>query len=273
MVAMSAEEVGFVPDDDGRGGVTVMLGETPQSHVDLADPTHLVFDYVQYFAAALTTLPPGPIGVTHVGGGGLSLARHVNAVRPGSPQIVLEPHTALTEAVRRELPLPRQHRIRVRPLDGRTGVAQLADASADVVVLDAYAGGRVPADLTTGEFLADVARVLKPGGLFLANLADEPGLRYVLRVVATARQHLPEVALVASVEVLKGRRFGNAVLVASRAPVDADELARQVRRIPFPAGVRGAAELGRQAAGAQPFSDADPGMSPPPPPAKGWRVR
>ena len=270
---MGIEEVGFVPDDDGRGGVTVMLGDTPQSHVDPADPTHLVFDYVQYFACALATLPDGPLGVTHVGGGGLTLPRHVNAVRPGSPQIVLEPHTTLTDAVRRELPLPRRHRIRVRPLDGRTGVAQLADASADVVVLDAYAGGRVPADLTTAEALADIARVLKPSGVLLANLADEPGLRYVLRVIAAARPGLPEVALIASVEVLKGRRFGNTVLVASRAPLDGDELLRQVRRVPFPAGVRGSGELGRQLVGVAPFSDADPGMSPPPPPAKGWRVR
>ena len=273
MTAMAEEQIGFVPDDDGRGGVTVTLGDTPQSHVDLADPTHLVFDYVQYFACVLDTLPPGPLGVTHVGGGGLTLARHVNATRPGSPQIVLEPHTALTEAVRCELPLPRRHRIRVRPLDGRSGVAQLADASADVVVLDAYAAGRVPADLTTSEFLADVARVLKPTGVLLANLADEPGLRYALRVMASARPRLPGLALVASVEVLKGRRFGNAVLVASRATVDEAELLRRVRRLPFPAGVRGSADLARQLAGAQPFTDADPGMSPPPPPAKGWRVR
>src|SRR6478609_161549 len=273
MAGMSAEQISFVPDDDGRGGVTVMLGETAQSHVDLADPSHLVFDYVQYFACVLATLPDGPLSVTHVGGGGLTLARHVNARRPGSPQIVLEPHAGLTEQVRRELPLPRQHRIRVRPVAGRTGVGQLADASADVVVLDAYAGGRVPAELTTTEFLTDVARVLRPAGVLLANLADEPGLRYVGRAVAAMRPVLPEVALVAASEVLKGRRFGNTVVVASRAPVDVDDLRRQVTRIPFPAGVLDPARLRRQLGSSRPFTAADPGMSPPPPPARGWRVR
>ncbi|HET7659099.1 MAG TPA: hypothetical protein VFK66_01840, partial [Oryzihumus sp.] len=143
----------------------------------------------------------------------------------------------------------------------------------DVVVLDAYAAGRVPAELTTSEFLAEVARVLKPDGLLLANLADEPGMPYVGRVAAAAGASLPHLALVASVEVLKGRRFGNTVLVAGRTPIDEDELLRRVRRMPFPAGVRGADDLARMVQAARPFTDADPGMSPPPPPAKGWRVR
>src|SRR5450759_5105519 len=157
----AAGRIELVPDDDGRGGVTVMMDGSPQSHVNLADPGFLVCEYIAHFAAVIDTLPAGPLGITHIGGAGLTLARYVNAERPGSPQIVLEPNAELTELVRRELPLPRQHRIRVRPLDGLTGIAQLADASADVVVLDAYANGRVPAELTTEEFLADVSRVLR----------------------------------------------------------------------------------------------------------------
>ncbi|MBA2696071.1 MAG: hypothetical protein H0U62_09605, partial [Actinobacteria bacterium] len=104
-----------------------MAGGHPQSHVQPDDPTLLVFEYVQHLAMVLDTLPPGRLGVTHVGGAGLTLARYVEHTRPGSPQIVLEPDAALTELVRREVPLPRGHRIRVRPVDGRTGVAALKD--------------------------------------------------------------------------------------------------------------------------------------------------
>src|SRR5471030_1001692 len=150
-----------------------MMDGNPQSHVDLADPHNLGFEYIAHFAAVIDTLPAGPLAITHIGGAGLTLARYVNAERPGSPQIVLEPNAQLTDLVRRRLPLPRAHRIRVRPVDGLTGIAQLADASADVVVLDAYAAGRVPSELGTLEFFADVARVLRPGGTMLLNLADE----------------------------------------------------------------------------------------------------
>ncbi len=260
---------------DDRGGVTVVMDRSPQSHVQLDDPGLLAFEYVAHLGLVIDTLPAGPLSVTHVGGAGLTLARYVNHTRPGSPQIVLEPDAALTELVRRELPLPRRHRIRVRPVDGLSGLGHLSDASAAVVVLDAYAAGRVPAELTTTAYLADVARVLRPDGVALLNLADEPGLRYVARVVASVRStgRYADVALVATHEVLKGRRFGNTVLVAPRGAFDLGEVRRQVARAAFPTGVRTGPELDRLVAGARPFTDADSAASPSPPDSTGWRVR
>jgi hypothetical protein len=256
----------------------------PQSYVDLTDPLLLGFEYVSHLALVLDTLPPGRLAMTHVGGGGLTLPRWVEATRPGSPQVVLEPDSGLTEAVRDRLPLPRSHRIRVRAVDGRTGTAALATASADVLVLDAYAAGRVPAELVAPAYLACVARVLRPGGLLLANLADEPGLRYVARVLATAEATagLAVVALIATHDVLKGKRFGNAVVVMARAgpPADGDPmpdlgaaLARAVGRSAFPTGVRTGPDLVRLVAGAHPFTDADAQPSPEPPDPGTWRLR
>lgn len=260
---------------DDRGGVTVMVDGTPQSHVQQDDPRLLTFEYVQHLALVIDTLPPGPLAVTHVGGAGLTLPRYVNAVRPGSPQIVLEPDTALTELVRRELPLPRQHRIRVRPVDGATGVAALRAGSADVLVIDAYAGGRVPAELTTVAFLTAVRGVLSPDGVALLNVADEPGLRFVARVAASlSAAGFDEVALLATHEVLKGKRFGNTVLVAS-APgaVDLATLVGQVASAPLPTGIRHGEALRRLVAGARPLTDADAAASPEAPPVGRWRVR
>ncbi|MEP7194866.1 MAG: fused MFS/spermidine synthase [Actinomycetota bacterium] len=268
-----AEQIELVPDDDGRGGVTVMMDGSPQSHVNLADPGSLGFEYIAHFAAVIDTLPAGPLGVTHIGGAGLTLARYLNAERPGSPQIVLEPRAEVTELVRRELPLPRQHRIRVRPLDGLTGVAQLADASADVVVLDAYADGRVPAELTTVEFIADVSRVLKPNGTMMVNIADEPEMAYLRRVYAGLVTVFGQVALIGTHEILKRKRFGNTVAVASHSPLDIGALRRRVARMPFPTGLRDGDQLARQFAGSAPLTVADSAQSPPPPPLRGWRVR
>ena len=272
----------LVPDE--RGGVTVLVDGTPQSHVHLGDPRLLVFEYVAHLALVLRTLAPpapAPLAVTHVGGAAMTLARWVEAVRPGSPQVVLEPDVELTDLVRRELPLPRRHRIRVRPVDGASGTAALRDASADAVVVDAFAGGRVPAELVTREYLADVARVLRPGGVLLMNLTDEPGLRWVARVLAT----LAEVddggdggtaygapVLVATGEVLKGRRFGNVVLAArtGRASLDDAALAREVAREALPTGLRRGADVTRMARSGRPLTAADPQPSPAPP-GDAWR--
>lgn len=257
--------------DDGRPrAATVMRDGHPQSYVDLDSPENLAFEYVQHFACVLDTLPEGPLAVTHVGGAGLSLARYVEATRPGSPQIVLEPDATLTDVVRRELPLPTRHRIRVRPVDGASGVAALADAGADAVVVDAYADGRVPAELGARPFLTDCARVLRPGGVLLLNLADEPGLAYVGRVAAGIP--LGHKALVATHDILKGRRFGNTVLVASATEIDVDALRRRLARSPFPTGLLAGRELERRFAGARPFTD-DAQPSPQPPALRGWRVR
>lgn len=283
------DAVEFVRDQ--RGGITVVVGGQPQSYVDLSDPGHLAFEYTQHLAAVITaTRPEAParLAVTHVGGAGLTLARWLEHTRPGSPQVVLEPDAALTRRVRQELPLRRGHRIRVRAKGGREGLRDLRDASADVVVVDAFVGGRVPAELMTTECFREVARVLRLGGLLLLNTADEPGLRHTARVLAGAmgvfgRPFGPtgpttdpitdNVALVAMHDVLKGRRFGNAVVAASATPLDINEIARQVARCAFPTGVRSGAELARLVAGARPLTDADGIPSPQAPDPAGWRVR
>jgi spermidine synthase len=258
---------------DGHGGTVVMVDGQPQSHVDLGDPGNLLFEYIHHLGLVLDTLPDGPLAVTHVGGAGLTLPRYVQHSRPGSPQIVLEPDTALTEAVRRELPLPRGHRIRVRAADGRTGVSALRDASADAVVLDAYAGGRMPADLSTVEFLADVRRVLRPGGLLLANVTDEPTREHLRRWYAALARTFPETAAVALAEVWKRRRFGNHVFLGSTQPLDLPVLIRAVARCPFPSSLRTGAELVRLLSGGRPYVDGDSDLSPEPPPRDGWRLR
>lgn len=256
--------------------VTVVLDGQPQSAVDVDDPTRLDFEYVQHFALAIDALAPGgPLRVTHVGGAGLTLARWVNHSREGSPQIVLEPDAVLTDAVRRELPLPRGHRIRVRAVDGLTGIGAVRDVSADVVVLDAYAGGRVPAELGTVEWFAQLRRVLAPGGLVLANVADEPGMHYAARVAAGARAAVGHVAFVGLHEVLKGKRFGNLVLVASPSALDLYTLRRATASASLPTGVMTWEEVERRRPGARPFSAAagDTASSPPPPERGAWRRR
>jgi spermidine synthase len=271
MATHSSGELELLADDDRPGGWLLLLDRIRQSYVDLDDPTYLDFEYVQAFAGVVDAMRDGSLAVTHVGGGACTLARYIAVTRPGSPQIVLEPDGALTATVRARLPFPRGARIRVREVDGRTGTAGLKDASADLLVLDAFAGGRVPTDLTTTEYAVDVARVLRPDGVFLANIADGPPLTYVRRVAAAVRAALPQVLLRADPAVLKGRRFGNIVLAAAAGDLPVEEIQRHASSAMFRQQVLHGAALDRFVGSAAPLTDADP-MRSPAPPDEIWRV-
>nr|WP_030503039.1 fused MFS/spermidine synthase [Micromonospora purpureochromogenes] len=258
----------LVPDRDRPGSWTLLLDGAPQSHVDLNDPSHLEFEYVRRLAAALDLVAPAsaPLRVLHLGGGALTLPRYVQATRPGSTQRVSEVDGALVELVRRELPWPSDPRLRVRVADARATLTSSRDGAYDVIVADVFAGARTPAHLTSVEYAAEVARVLAPGGSYLANVADGPPLRHARAQVATVRTVLPRACLVGDAAVLRGRRYGNLVLVASRVEPPVPELARRAAGDWFPGRVLAGAELDRFTGGATAVHDADAVDSAPPPP-------
>lgn len=262
----------LLADDDRPGGWLLTLDRIAQSYVDLDDPTYLEFEYVQGFADVVeAAFPAGErLDVTHVGGGALTLPRYLLHIRPGSSQVVLEPDAALTALVRRRLPLPPRSGIRVRPEHGRHGMVSLATASADLVVLDAFAGGRVPADLTSVEALAEIGRALRPGGLFLANVSDRPPLDWGRRFLAGVRRVFDDVLVRTDPLVLK-RRFGNLVVSASVSPLPTEQVVARARSAYLPTVVVSGPDLTRLVGAADPWTDADAAASPLAP-DDAWRI-
>ncbi|MGR7024091.1 spermidine synthase [Geodermatophilus sp. URMC 62] len=256
-------------DADRDGSWVLLVDGTPQSHVDLDDPAHLEFEYVRRMGHVLDLAAPEgePVDAVHLGGGALTLPRYLAVTRPGSRQSVVELDGRLTDLVRTHLPLPRgAARVRVRAADARAGLAALPTGSADVVVSDVFAGARTPAHLTTVEFAAEARRVLRPGGVLTANVADGPPLRFARGQVATLRAVFGHVCLLAEPGTLRGRRFGNLVAVASDAPLPVAALTRRCAADPMPARVVAGDDLDRFTGTAQPVHDADAVPSPEPPP-------
>jgi spermidine synthase len=257
----------LLADADRDGSWMLLVNDTPQSHVDLEDPTHLEFEYVRRIGHVLDLAgePGAALDLVHLGGGALTLPRYVAVTRPGSRQRVVEIDQPLTDLVREHLPLPRGARIRVRADDARVGLAALHPASADVVVCDVFAGARTPGHLTSAEFAADVHRVLRPGGVYAANVADGPPLRFARGQVATLRSLFRHVCLLAEPGTLRGRRFGNLVAVASDTELPIEDFLRRCARDPMPARVVYDQELDRFTGTALPVHDAEAVASPEPP--------
>ncbi|MEU1483722.1 fused MFS/spermidine synthase [Streptomyces sp. NPDC005752] len=258
----------LVPDRERPRAWTLLLDGAPQSHVDLDDPSYLSFAYQRRLGHVIDlAAPPGrPLQAVHLGGGAFTLARYIAASRPRSTQQIVEIDAPLVQLVRRELPLDPQARIRVRSVDARAGLARIQDGWADLVIADVFGGARTPAHLTSAEFLTEVRRVLKPGGQYAANLADGPPLAHLRGQVATAASLFPELALAADPAVWRGRRFGNAVLVASDLPVAVAELTRRVAGDPHPGRVEHGRALADFTGGAAVVTDASAKASPAPPP-------
>ena len=224
---------------DDPDGVTLLVNGVPSSHLDLVDPTRLEFEYMQQMAAIAARLPAGPLSAVHLGAAGCALARALDAARPGSRQLAVDVDPVLAELVRRWFDLPRSPALRIRTGDARDALATLPDGSADLVVRDAFAGDGTPPHLTTREFTAEVARVLRHGGVYLANCADRPPLALARSEGATIASVFRHCALVAEPAVLRGRRYGNVVVAGTDDPdlLGGTALARALRTLPVPARI------------------------------------
>ncbi|MFD4970816.1 spermidine synthase [Streptomyces sp. NPDC058424] len=259
----------LIPDRERARGWTLLIDGAPQSYVDLDDPAYLSFEYQRRLGHVIDLAAPAgrPVHAVHLGGGAFTLARYVAATRPRSTQQVVERDAALVQLVRRELPLDSGARLRVRSVDAREGLAKVPDGWADLVIADVFSGARTPAHLTSTEFLDGVRRALRPGGVYAANLADGPPLTHLRGQIATAAARFTQLALVADPTVLRGRRFGNAVLVASDLPLPVAELTRRAATDPHPGRVEHGRALTDFTGGAVPVTDAAAVASPAPPPS------
>ena len=240
-----------------------MVDGTPQSYVDLDDPTHLEFEYVRLLADVIDGVgePGAPLSVVHLGGGGCTLARWVAATRPGSTQVVIEADEPLVEIVRRELGT---QGFRLRVGDAREALAHLHPGTSDVIVTDVFSGAAMPAHLATVECAFQVKEVLRPCGVYALNVADTGTLPFARQQVATLAEVFRHVLVMADPGVLRGRRFGNLVLAASDEPLPVEELRHVTTRSIGRARVETHHGFTK---GAKPATDADPPVPPTPPQA------
>lgn len=249
---------------DDPTGVTVVVNGVPSSHLDLADPRRLDFEYMQQMAAVLDTWdvpggPTAPVRAIHLGAAGCSMVRYLEATRPDSRNIAVELDARLTELVRTWFQLPRAPRLRLRTGDARVELAAMPTASADIVIRDVFAGDATPPHVRTAEFVGEVHRVLRPGGLYLANCADRPPLSEARREVATVATRFSAVGVIAEPAQLHSRRYGNLVVVGTDDPdvLDAPGLARSLRTLPAPARLLTGVDAASFASGAVPWRDGD----------------
>lgn len=207
-------------DGDRPSGRVLVLDDLRHSYVDLDDPTHLEFWYIRRIVDAIEVVgPDGDLDITYLGGGGLTVPRYVRATRPASTQTVLEIDGDLIELVGDELGYEPGADIDIVIGDGRLSITEQPADSADIVVGDAFGSRAVPFHLATVEMFREIDRVLRPGGVYVANIIDSSAQRFLRAETATAAEVWPHVAVILGPGAAAGRS-GNSIIVASDRPLD-----------------------------------------------------
>ncbi len=224
--------------DDPDGTTSLWVNGVPSSTLD-PDPEALAFEYMRHMSAAIDAWgPPARMLALHIGAAACTLPRHLAHRLPDSGHIAVDVDATLPELVRTWWDLPRAPRLRIRAQDGLDALTTRRDASLDLVVRDAFSGDRTPAHLTTAAWWTHAARVLRSGGLVLANVGSHPGSPAAADDARAATQACGDAIAIGEPAVLRGRRRGNVVLaVAPAGGIDVDALRRYAASAPLPTGV------------------------------------
>lgn len=256
-------------DRHSPGEYTLVVDGTPQSHVSVGDPSYLSFEYTRRMGHVIDLVAGegDPISAVHLGAGALTLPRYVDHTRPGSRQQVVEYDSELINFVREHLPLPRGASIRVRHGDAREVVGRLPaglHGAVDVLVVDMFVGAQTPRHVSSLQFYEMLPHLLSGRGVVLVNIADGSDQRFVRGQLATLAQVFPHLWLIADPQILKGRRFGNYVAIASSAEHDWDGLPRRLASDPTPSRLMTRDELSRFVGDAAAVDDTNSTGSPAP---------
>jgi ubiquinone/menaquinone biosynthesis C-methylase UbiE len=213
------------PGFPGEGYDLILDGDY-NSFVDLDDPTNLEYRYTRWIADSLEAKEPGSGAVdgVFVGGGALSLPRWLLAARQGSEALVLEVDGGMIDLVEEKLGFGETEDLEVVIGDARVSMLDVPDHSADVIVGDAFSGLTVPWHLTTEEWVEEVKRVLKPGGLYAMNMIDTAPHDLLKAELATLLAAFADVRMLTEVGPEGEPINGNAVLLASD-----EQLPRSIR--------------------------------------------
>ncbi len=228
-------------------GRLLRQGDMDASYIDLADPTHLEFDYMRWLRIVLRVARARR--VLHVGGGACALPRALAAEDPTGRQEVCEVDPGVLALSREHLGLRRMPGLRVRVAEGRSLLARQGAGSWDAVVIDAFVSATVPRQLITVQALAEVARVAPVG---LVNVVDNRSARDVRAVGAALSTAYPCVWAV-------GGRAGNTIVAGGVSRLDLERIAALLAADPSPARLTAPDALALLLAGTVPLRDEEVG--------------
>ena len=255
---VSGQRARIFEDGFSEHGYVLDIGGAEQSHVDAADATVVFYEYLRRVANVLDVLAPPrePVTALHLGAGALTLARYVQATRPGSSQVAVDYEPQLMGFVTEVLPLPAGTRCEFVVSDARAVLPEIpalfgAHAASDggvfrgidAIILDIFTGMDAPAHLANANYYAELRELLSARGVLAVNVGDDAGLPFFQGQARALLDTFEHVWCLCDSSMLSGEHEGNLVLIATARELDEDTADALFARGPHPAEALGTEEL------------------------------
>lgn len=214
-------------------GVNLAVDGVLQSNVDLENPSELHFTYARCLGDMLDFYFPGdsPVSALHLGAGALTMPRYFEATRPGSKQVAIELEEDLLGFVLDVLPLQPSIDLEIIYGDAREVAESLNEGRFDFIFADIYSGANIPKHVTSLEFYKTLASLLKPDGIMVVNVADDPEregnyihLGFTRNQLATIKEAFGSALLVIDSEDLVTNNLTNILIAGAKNPSRLDGL-------------------------------------------------
>jgi spermidine synthase len=220
---------GVNPSDAGGHDVReLVLDHLIHSYNALDDPTYLKYGYIQVYADMIEYVAQKypQYSAFFIGGGGYTLPRQMEALRPDARIVVAEIDPGVTATNHEQLGLKADTRIQTYNADARQVVEQFQGGEKfDLVFGDAFNDLSIPYHLTTLEFDQKVRAMLKDDGLYLVLVIDKlhSGL-FISSYARTISEVFPYISILNPTANWDSDVPNTWVIAASGTPIDQNRL-------------------------------------------------
>jgi spermidine synthase/MFS family permease len=217
------------PSVDPHNVRELVLDHLIHSYNSLSDPTYLKYGYIKVYADMIEYVSQKypKYSAFFIGGGGYTLPRQMETVRPDAKIVVSEIDPGVTATNFERLGVDPKTRIITVNADAREVVDQYQrnGEKFDLVFGDAFNDLQIPYHLTTKEFAQKVRGMLKDDGLYLALVIDKlRGGLFIPSYTRTVKEVFPYVYILNDAPSWQSP-FPNTYLVAASAtPIDMDRI-------------------------------------------------
>jgi spermidine synthase len=165
-----------------------------QAHggMSLENPEKLIFEYTRVAFVSLAFSDRDPEDVLFVGLGGGAMPKYFSRYYPEANIDIVEIDPEMIKISRKYFDFQERGNMKVHTADGRVFIKR-ARKKYDIIFLDAYQGNHIPFHLTTVEFLKEVRKKLKDGGIVVSNIMSESRNKFFYSMLRTYTEVFPHI--------------------------------------------------------------------------------